>query len=121
MPITVERSHCLCPLLYRYEQHLHSSARRFHWLRFRRVRKVSEMIVSFFMSVCIGQIGSHWMDFCEILCGNILKSLSRSFVFGKNRTRISDTLHEDRNTFMIISPWILSGRGGIFKTGCTEN
>jgi len=42
-------------------------------------------------------------------------------MFGKNRTRISDTLHEDLNTFMIISPWILSGRGGILKTGCTKN
>jgi hypothetical protein len=128
VPVTVERSHYLRPLLHRYEQHLQSSALHVvsQQLRFRRVRKVSEMIVSFFMSVCLSvclsvnsaPIGWIFVKFCM---GNILKRLSWSFVFGKNRTRISDTLHEDLNTFVNISPCILFGRGDVLNICCTEN
>jgi hypothetical protein len=64
VPVTVERSHCLYPLLHRYEQHLNSSALQVvpHRLHFRRVRKVSEMIVSFFVSVCLHKTTRHPLD-----------------------------------------------------------
>jgi hypothetical protein len=121
VPVTVEFSHCLHPLLHRYEQHLHSSGLHVvpHRLRFKHVLRVSGMIVA---SSClsVNSAPTGWI-FVKICVGSILKSLSWSFVFGKNHTRISDTLHEDRNTFMIISPYILSGRGGVLNSGCTEN
>lgn len=76
MPVTVERNHCLCPLLHRYEQYLHSSALHVipHRLRLGEFAKFQKLLLaSSCLSVCTGHIGSHWMDFCEILCGEYFK------------------------------------------------
>jgi hypothetical protein len=55
-------------------------------------------------SVHMERLGSHWMDFREILCLCIFqKSLEKIQVWLKS-VRITGTSHEDLCTFMIMSP-----------------
>jgi len=96
VPVTVERSHCLCPLLLnaatacaRPVEHSHclcplllnavTACARYCWMQ--SLSFLSSFVSGAFakfpkwlsasscLSVCIGQLGSHWMDFYEILCG----------------------------------------------------
>jgi hypothetical protein len=55
---------------------------------------LQKAIVSFIMSFLVEKLGSYWTDFCEILW---------CFDFDENGTKITDTLHEDLHTFMVVS------------------
>jgi hypothetical protein len=50
---------------------------------------------------------SRWMDFHETPYIRIFESLSRNFKFYKNMAIITNNVHEDLRTFMIVSRWIL--------------
>ena len=50
-------------------------------------------------SVRVVQLGSHWVDFHEILYLKIFQNLSKKFKLHENQTRITGTLHEDQHTF----------------------
>jgi hypothetical protein len=43
--------------------------------------KLQKGPISFIISVCVEQLSSHWMDFCEILYLSIFKNLTRKFKF----------------------------------------
>ena len=72
---------------------------------FAKLQKVTVRIImsvrpTICQSVCLEQLGSHRMEFYEILYLNIFsKNLSRKFKFHYNQTRIKGTLHVDHYTF----------------------
>jgi hypothetical protein len=72
------------------------------------------------LSVCMVQVDSHWTDFQEIWCLNILwKSLQNIQVWLKSTT-IKGNLYEDVRIFMVISGWILLRMRNISDKNCTE-
>jgi hypothetical protein len=54
-------------------------------------------------SVPIYRLGSHWTYFREILYLDVCEGLSRNTKFGRNRIKISRTLHEGLSSFFIVA------------------
>jgi hypothetical protein len=75
------------------------------------------------MSICLlvftQQLGSQWMDFHEIL--GFFENLSGKFKFHWNLTKTTYTLHENQNTFLIISRSGLLKMGNRLDKSCREN
>jgi len=72
-------------------------------------------------SVRIEKFCSHWTDFYEICWGGFFEKLSRKIKFHENRTRITGTLHEHQNTFLIISRSVLLTTRNVSDQNCKEN
>jgi hypothetical protein len=70
------------------------------------------LLASSCLSVClsVNSALTRWI-FVKFCMGNILKSLSWSFVFGKNRTRISDTTWRPKYIYDYISQYYFCKRG----------
>jgi hypothetical protein len=69
------------------------------------------------LSVCPhGIIHSHWTDFHKIWYLRIFRKVPR-----KNLSRLTDTLHEDPCTFMVIARWILLKMRKFSDKSCKEN
>ena len=60
-----------------------------------KLRKVN---ISFVISVLVEQLGSHWMDFHDLIFGN----LSRKLKFHSNLASVTGTLRADQDNFLII-------------------
>jgi len=53
--------------------------------------------------VCIEQLSSHWMDFCEILYLIIFQKSVKKIQFSLQSKKENGYLHEDQYTLLIIS------------------
>ena len=54
------------------------------------------------------QRGFRWTVFLKSGSGDCYENLSRNFKFGSNHTKISDTLHGDQTTYIVLLPAILN-------------
>jgi hypothetical protein len=77
----------------------------------RCVQKLWKATDNFIMSVCVEQLGSHWLDFDWVWYLSIFfKKSVKKCRFNWNLTRIIGTLREDIYTFVIPAHWILSNK-----------
>jgi hypothetical protein len=83
--------------------------------------KFRKATISFVMSVRTEQLASHWTDFCEIWYLIVFRKSVQTIQSFKNRTRITDTLHEDQCTILIISGSILLRIRVFSDKNCREN
>jgi len=73
------------------------------------------------MSTLVEQLGSHWMDFHEILFLSIfLKSVKKIKVLLKS-DKNNGTLHEDQYIFLIMSRSVLLGMKSVSDKRHREN
>jgi hypothetical protein len=86
--------------------------------------KLPKVSINFFMFICLSAwnnslpTGLMFMKFSSCV---FFKILSRKSKFKLNRRRITDTLHEDVGTIMIISHWILLRIKNICDRKCKQN
>ena len=87
--------------------------------------KCRKATISFVMSV---RVSVRWNN--SVPSGHILmkfdvwvflQSLSRKFKFRQNPKKITGTLHEDQNTFLIITRSLLLRMRNVSDKGCREN
>ena len=71
------------------------------------------LLASSCLSVRMENLGSHWTDIWVLL-----EKLSTKFKFHWNRTRITDTIHEDRYTYFIISRSVLLRLRNVLDKHC---
>jgi hypothetical protein len=73
------------------------------------------------LSVLTEQSGCHWTDFLEISYWVFFENLSRNFKIHLNITRITCTLHEDQNAFLIMYHSFLHRRIVVSNKICRES
>ena len=95
------------------------------FIHFRRVRENpnSVSLASSRLSVRMEQLGSHWADFHEFwyLSFFFRKSGEKIKKFYYNPARMIGILHEDLQTFMTVSRWIILRMRNVSDKSCREN
>jgi hypothetical protein len=66
------------------------------------------------------KLGSHWTNFNQIWCLIIFENLSSKLKIYRNLTRITCTLHEDKNMFEICISCLIRLRMKMFQTKVLE-
>ena len=94
---------------------------------FRRVRKIAKgrcvsFVMSVYLSVGMGQVGTHRTDFHKMWCVSIFSKIhGKKFNFHENFIRIKGTLYEDLCTLTIISCSFFLRMRNILDKTCREN